>query len=98
ITGGHGELFWQCFESDGLTPRTAIASTPIADLAQDIEADSFYGTGAEALVTARGAGAAVALYPDAADYALIAGLPPLPPSPIYGRGADAMTLAERAGS
>lgn len=98
ITGGHGELFWQCFESDGLTPRTAIASTPIADLAQDIEADSFYGTGAEALVTARGAGAAIALYPDAADYALIAGLPPLPPSPIYGRGADAMTLAERAAS
>lgn len=98
ITGGHGELFWQCFESDGLTPRTAIASTPIADLAQAIDADSFYGTGAEALVTARGAGAAVALYPDAADYALIAGLPPLPPSPIYGRGADAMTLAERAAS
>lgn len=98
ITGGHGELFWQCFEGDGLTPRTAIASTPITDLAQGIDADSFYGTGAEALVTARGAGAAIALYPDAADFALIADLPPLPPSPIYGRGADAMTLAERAAS
>ena len=58
----------------------------------------FYGTGGEALVTARGEGAAVNIYPDAVDYRLIAHLPPLAPSPIYGRGADAMTMAERAAS
>jgi len=98
ITGGHGELFWQCFAADGLAATSAITSTPIAQLAQSLDANIFYGTGAETLVTARGSGAAVNLYPDAADYPLIAHLGPLPPSPIYGRGADAMTMAERAAS
>jgi tRNA threonylcarbamoyl adenosine modification protein YeaZ len=98
ITGGHGELFWQCFEPDGRRAINAIASTPIALLAEQLDASTFYGTGAEALVTARGTGTAIAIYPDAAEYPLIADLPPLPPSPIYGRGADAMTMAERAGS
>lgn len=98
ITGGHGELFWQCFAADGLRATSAITSTPIAELATTLCADLFYGTGAEALVTARGGGTAVSLYPDAADYGLIAGLEPLPPSPIYGRGADAKTIAERAAS
>lgn len=98
ITGGHGELFWQCFTADGLQATNAITSTPIAELATTLDSTIFYGTGAEALVTARGEGMAVSLYPDAADYTLIAALPPLPPSPIYGRGADAKTMAERAAS
>lgn len=98
ITGGHGELFWQCFTADGLQATGPVASTPIAQLAQQIDMSLFYGTGAEALVTARGSGAAINIYPDAADYPLIAALPALPPSPIYGRGADAMTMAERAAS
>ena len=98
ITGGHGELFWQMFDSSGLAAATAIASTPVATLAAQIDSATFYGTGAEALITARGHGAAVNLYPDAADFPLIAALPALPPSPIYGRGADAMTMAERAAS
>ncbi|BBC99697.1 MULTISPECIES: tRNA (adenosine(37)-N6)-threonylcarbamoyltransferase complex dimerization subunit type 1 TsaB [Sphingobium] len=98
ITGGHGELFWQYFTADGLQPTSAIASTPIAELAATLDDANFYGTGAEALVTARGKGSAISLYPDAADYGLIAGLTPLPPSPIYGRGADAKTMAERAAS
>ena len=98
ITGGHGELFWQCFDADGRTAISAVTSTPIAALAQQMEAETYYGTGAEALVTARGAGMAVSLYPNAAHYPLIANLPPLPPSPIYGRGADAKTMAERAAS
>lgn len=98
ITGGHGELFWQMFDSSGLVAATAIASTPVATLAAQIDSATFYGTGAEALITARGHGAAVSLYPDAADFPLIAALPALPPSPIYGRGADAMTMAERAAS
>lgn len=98
ITGGHGELFWQCFGADGRSPVTTPASTPIAALAAQIDASRFYGTGAEALVTARGDGAAITLYPDAASYGLIGDLPPLPPSPYYGRGADAKTIAERAAS
>ena len=95
ITGGHGELFWQCFEADGLTALTQPASTPISTLATLLDHPTVYGTGAEALVTARGGGSAIALYPDSLDYPLIAGLPSLPPSPIYGRGADARPMADR---
>ena len=96
ITGGHGELFWQTFSADGLEPLGKAASTPIAELARQLEHSTIYGTGAETLVTARGHGMAVSLYPDAADYPLVAGLAPLPPSPIYCRGADARPMAERA--
>lgn len=98
ITGGHGELFWQAFSTDGLAPLGPPASTPIAELAKQLTQPTLYGTGAEALVTARGHGMAVSLYPDAADYPLVAGLPPLPPSPLYCRGADARPMAERAAS
>lgn len=94
ITGGHGELFWQCFEADGLTAITQPASTPIATLATMLEQPVIYGTGAEALVTARGHGTAVSLYPNSADYPLIAALPSLPPSPIYCRDADAQPMMQ----
>ncbi|MGC4251551.1 MAG: tRNA (adenosine(37)-N6)-threonylcarbamoyltransferase complex dimerization subunit type 1 TsaB [Sphingobium sp.] len=93
LTGGHGELFWQNFASDRLTPLTQPASTPIATLAEQADATIFYGPGADALVTAKGAGTAITLYPDATDYPLIAALPPLPPTPIYGREADARPMA-----
>ena len=96
ITGGHGELFWQCFDADGRTQHGPIRSTLISDLARQIETSFIYGTGAETLVTERGAGTAITLYPDASAWPLIAALPGLPPSPIYGRGADAKTIAERA--
>lgn len=95
ITGGHGELFWQSFTPDGRASTSPIASTPIAQLAGQIDAPTIYGTGAEALVAARGRGTAINLYPDAGDYPLIDDLPGLPPTPIYGRGADAKTMAER---
>ncbi|WP_242122739.1 tRNA (adenosine(37)-N6)-threonylcarbamoyltransferase complex dimerization subunit type 1 TsaB [Sphingobium sp. Sx8-8] len=98
ITGGHGELFWQSFSGDGLLATTPPASTAIAVLAGQIADPVLYGTGAQALVTARGAGTAISLYPDAADYPLIAAQPPLPPSPIYCRGADAKPMAQRAAS
>ena len=58
ITGGHGELFWQSFTPDGRAPTSPIASTPIAQLAGQIDAPTIYGTGAEALVAARGRGTA----------------------------------------
>ena len=98
ITGGHGELFWQCFDADGLTAVTQPASTPIATLAKMLDQPMIYGTGAEALVTARGHGTAVNLYPNSADFPLIAGLAPLPPSPIYCREADAQPMPQQARS
>ncbi len=94
MTGGHGELFWQMFDSDTLDPAGEPASTPIAELAKSIMPDTLYGSGAEAAVAARGWGRAVPLLPDArraqklqpahirADTA-----------PLYGRGADAVPIA-----
>lgn len=96
ITGGHGELFWQCFEPDGRTALTPPASSPIAGLAAILSHETVHGTGAEALVTARGRGTAMALYPDARAWPLIQALPALPPSPFYGREADARPMEPRA--
>ncbi|MEJ7935176.1 tRNA (adenosine(37)-N6)-threonylcarbamoyltransferase complex dimerization subunit type 1 TsaB [Sphingobium sp. AN558] len=96
ITGGHGELFWQCFTADGRVATTPIASTPIPLLALQLDVPLLYGTGAEAFVTARGHGSAISLYPDAADYPWIADLDTLPATPIYGRGADARPLRPQA--
>lgn len=95
LTGGHGELFWQSFDRADLTPLTVPTSTPIAELAQSLTAPRLYGTGAAALVAARGTGEACPLHPDAR------ALPQLPRAhihpdalPLYGRGADAIPLAD----
>lgn len=96
LTGGHGELFWQMFDRTTLSPLTEPTSTPVADLARRLAAPRLYGTGAAALVAARGSGEAIPLHPDARHIAL---LPPqaLQPDalPLYGRGADAVPLADR---
>lgn len=97
ITGGHGELFWRTFDAD-LTPLAELESVPIATLASRVSASAIYGSGAEALVAARGFGAAISLFPDVR---LFPQLPPaalLPPTPVYGRGADAKPMAARAGA
>ncbi|OYW88763.1 MAG: tRNA (adenosine(37)-N6)-threonylcarbamoyltransferase complex dimerization subunit type 1 TsaB [Sphingobium sp. 32-64-5] len=96
MTGGHGECFWQIFDRATLTPLTGVTSTPIASLARELDAPILYGTGAAVVVEARGHGRAIPLHPDARC------LPLLPdpllsddPTPLYGRGADAMPLAAR---
>lgn len=96
MTGGHGELFWQCFDPADLSPLQPAQSTRIADLAATLPTEHIYGTGAAALVAARGYGTALTIHPDASSYPLLA------PSaicaeaaPHYGRGADAIPLAER---
>lgn len=90
MTGGHGELFWQLFDTATLAPLSSPASTPIATLADMIHEETIYGSGADALVLARGYGTPVPLHPVATDFA------ELPPalihnstSPLYGRAADA---------
>lgn len=95
ITGGHGELFWQRFAGDvALTPLTGVASTPIAELAPLVGDERVFGTGAQALVNARGSGEAVPLHPDAACFLKLPAIAAqLPPRPIYGRGADARPMA-----
>lgn len=88
MTGGHGEWFVQGFDASGtpigslasLRPEAAV-STPEAFVA---------GSQAEALVSARGHGEALPLWPDARAFAL---LPDRALTgdirPLYGRAPDA---------
>ncbi len=97
MTGGHGECFWQIFDRATLNPHSPVASTPIATLAAELDAPFLYGTGAAAIMEARGGhGEVIPLHPDAR------ALPSLPAhlisgdsTPLYGRGADAVPIAIR---
>jgi tRNA threonylcarbamoyl adenosine modification protein YeaZ len=90
VTGGHGELFVQRYALAPLTPLDELRSLTPEAAAQAIPDALVLGSGAPALVAARGIGRAEERFPDAADASL---LPPalaaLPPSPIYGRAPDA---------
>lgn len=98
MTGGHGELFWQQFLGSDLTPVAPVASTPVGELARQLDAPTVYGSGAETLVNARGTGRAVPMHPNAVQArGLPAALLQTHAGAVYGRGADAMTLAQRTG-
>lgn len=98
ITGGHGELFWQSFDTATLAPQGEIISTPITELAQTLDTPIVYGTGAQALVETRGFGEAISIHPDARAFPkLAATMIEADALPLYGRGADAVPLAERGG-
>ncbi len=94
LIGGHGELFVQRFARDPLDPLTDLASlTPMA-AAESITDNVVLGSGAAALVKARGTGEAIDSLPRASEVALLpAALCSLPPRPIYGRDADAKPTA-----
>jgi tRNA threonylcarbamoyl adenosine modification protein YeaZ len=88
-TGGHGEWFVQCFDSDGL-PGGEVRSLPPEVAAEAVAADLVIGTQAEALVARRGHGKALARHPDARfARALPASLLQADARPIYGRAPDA---------
>ena len=90
LTGGHGELFWQEFDSVTLDPLMAALSVPVSELAQTANASIVYGTGAQTLVTTRGYGEARPLYPDARSALLLSVKHmSLDASAHYGREADA---------
>ncbi|MDE2301738.1 MAG: tRNA (adenosine(37)-N6)-threonylcarbamoyltransferase complex dimerization subunit type 1 TsaB [Sphingomonadales bacterium] len=88
MTGGHGEWFVQPFAADG-TPTAALASLRPEDAAS-MPGALVAGSQAEALVTRRGAGEALAIWPDAR---ALARLPDAALSqelaPLYGRAPDA---------
>jgi tRNA threonylcarbamoyl adenosine modification protein YeaZ len=90
IEGGHGELFVQSYGGDPVAPLDEVRSLNPSAAAELVADALVIGSGAEALVAARGHGRAVAALPRAADAGL---LPPslrsLPPRPIYGRAPDA---------
>lgn len=90
IIGGHGEIFVQRFAREPLRPVTDMRSLLPAEGGREISDSLVLGSGAEALVAARGHGRAEARFPNAADAALLpAALAGLPPTPLYGRPPDA---------
>ena len=90
VAGGHGELFVQQFRRDHFKPTSDMLNMPANDAARVIDAPLVVGTGAEALVAARGHGEPLSLLPSAANALK---LPPklrsLEPKPLYARAPDA---------
>ena len=93
VQGGHGELFVQSFAGDPIAPLDDLRSLPPDAAAGLIAAPLVVGSGAEALVAARGHGRWADALPRAAD---VRRLPPalrrLAPRPIYGRAPDARPM------
>lgn len=93
LEGGHGQLFVQTFGEEVMRPLDTLRSLPPAQAAAVIGAHRVAGSGAMALVEARGTGEAVDASPRAADARLLPlALRSLPPRPIYGRAPDAKPM------
>ena len=91
LAGGHGELFVQQFRrAPHFKAAGDMFNLPPVEAAAVIDAPLVVGTGAAALVTARGHGEALDLLPSASR---ALGLPPrlrtLDPKPLYARAPDA---------
>jgi len=90
LAGGHGELFVQQFRRGPLRPAGDMLNLPAAVAAERIDAPLIVGTGAQALVEARGHGEALPILPSASR---VLDLPPklrsLEPRPLYARAPDA---------
>jgi tRNA threonylcarbamoyladenosine biosynthesis protein TsaB len=93
LHGGHGQLFVQQFAHAPLRPLDALRSLVPADAAATAAAARVVGSGAEALVSARGHGEAVDALPRAGDARLLPEpLRTLPARPLYGRAPDAKPM------
>lgn len=93
LIGGHGEIFVQSFGRDPLEPREELRSMTPEDAASAISTHAVYGSGARALVAARGHGEAFDILPRASDARLLPeALRGLDPRPIYGRAPDAKPM------
>ena len=87
--GGHGELFVRSFDRSGAPTDEARNLTP-EDAASAIASVLVAGSGADALVAARGSGTALPTLPSARfALALPEDLRSLDPKPSYGRAPDA---------
>lgn len=93
LIGGHGELFVQDYGGDPIAPLGPLRSLPPDGAAAAFATPLVLGSGAKALVEARGDGEWRDALPRAADAgALPPSLRDLPPRPIYGRGPDARPM------
>jgi tRNA threonylcarbamoyl adenosine modification protein YeaZ len=94
VAGGHGELFVQQFEAATRQPTSPPRNHPPAQAAEVISADLVLGSGAAALIDARGWGEGREAWPTAADaLALAEPLRRLAPKPVYARAPDARIKA-----
>ena len=94
MIGGHGELFVQQFTRDPLAATGSLLNLAPAEAAAAVTAPLAVGSGAAALVEARGCGEALELLPTAANaIQLPATLRSLHPRPIYARAPDARPKA-----
>jgi tRNA threonylcarbamoyladenosine biosynthesis protein TsaB len=90
VVGGHGELFVQQFDAEKLEPTSDVRNSIPAEVGRVITADLVVGSGAKALVAARGWGEARELWPSAGNALVLpARLRSLPPKPVYARAPDA---------
>ena len=90
VTGGHGELFVQQFDAASLEPTSPLHNAVPAETARLVDAPLVVGSGARALVDARGSGEARERWPSAANSNMLpAALRELPPKPLYARAPDA---------
>ncbi len=93
LEGGHGQLFVQTFGEDVMRPLDTLRSLPPEEAGAAIRADRVAGSGASALVAARGSGKAVDALPRASDARFLpSALRSLAPRPIYGRAPDAKPM------
>jgi tRNA threonylcarbamoyl adenosine modification protein YeaZ len=90
IIGGHGELFVQQFNGATAEPTSDLRNVRPAEAAEFITASLVVGSGAKALVDARGSGEAREAWPSAKDaLKLPPSLRSLPAKPVYARAPDA---------
>lgn len=94
VTGGHGELFIQCFDGATGEPLSDVLNLPPGQAAVAVDADLVVGSGASQLVSARGWGEAREAWPSAAKaLKLPRRLRSLPAKPVYARAPDAKIAA-----
>jgi tRNA threonylcarbamoyladenosine biosynthesis protein TsaB len=94
LVGGHGELFVQNWRHDPLEPLDDLSSLAPERAAASVRAELVVGSGAQALIAARGHGRALDILPRAGDVRFLpAQLKSLPARPIYGRAPDARPMA-----
>ena len=90
VMGGHGELFVQQYDRKTLAASGPVLNLTPAEAADRIDAPLVVGSGADALVAARGSGEAMLLFPTASKALTLPELlRTLECKPIYGRAPDA---------
>ena len=90
VAGGHGELFIQQVDTATVEPVSGLLNLAPADAARATTAQLVVGSGARALVDARGWGEAREFWPSAANALRLAPSQRLlAPRPVYARAPDA---------